>query len=207
MADIAVYYDKDDNALDAHADWLCARKHYEQLEFLLPRFERENLVSAVEFGPGSGLLAHAWKRKCPRLVYTGVEKSAKLLQIASSPECFPGNYGGLTFVRGDVRDYELPEADVGVAFTFLKHFGLPEWDDILDIVCNGLFRFACFDVPLAERDLDNGTDWPHVFVSPGRLELALDKAMFAEIERHTLAEWDEDGLGRIKNVAIWARRK
>jgi hypothetical protein len=207
LPDISKYYERDENALEAHADWLCEQSCVRQFQFLQPRVEREKITQVVEFGPGSGLLAHHWKRKQPALVYTGLEACSAFVEIASSPEVYPGDYSGLTFVWGDVRDYLPPQVDLGVAFKFLKHFSLKEWDDILACVCSGVFRFACFDVQVADQDADNGKDFPHTFVTEAHLRQALEEVGFGEVERQVWEEGEAGGLGRIKNIVLWTKRE
>jgi len=205
LPDISDYYDQDDNALTEHTSWLCVQEYRRQLEFIQPRFEANNLTTAIEFGPGSGLLAHRWKQACPRLVYTGIEKCRSFLNMARSSEIYPGDYSGVTFLGGDVRDYVEGEHDLALAFSFFKHFHLDEWDEIVGcVLASG--RFAAFDMQVLDKDRDNGEHYPHVFVTKERLRQAVANAGHEVVEMVPWWEADVPDFGTMRNVAMWTRK-
>jgi len=207
FADVSAWFDHDDNALVEHINWITSNAAEKQLAFIQPRFEAAALKSAVEFGSGSGRLAFAWAKANPQLIYDGIEKSQKLYDLTVDPHISGLEAPWLNFHKGDVRDSAvLPTADCALAFAFMKHFSLDEWNDILaHVLMNG--RYGAFDVQVAGQDHDNGTHYHHVYVSETRLLEAVRLAGHEILDRATWEECDVDGLGRMRNAVLWTKRR
>lgn len=204
MRDISFFYDESDNALSEHAGWLINQEFLRELDFVVPRVDRFKVGSIVEFGPGSGLLAHALKCKRPGLLYRGIERSAEMLKLAVSKILYPGNYGGLTFLQGDVRE-DVEPADLSLAFSFLKHFALDEWDTILRRVL-AAGRYAAFDMQHLPEDKDLGTVYPHVYVRPERLKRVIEAAGHRIVQEVDWGKAPVEEYGEMTSVAYWTER-
>lgn len=204
LPDISVFYDEGENALQAHLDWLFEDTYHRQLEFVQWHFNEEKLMTVTEFGPGSGLLAHAFKESCPRLAYLGVEKSVRLCALARNRRIYRGDYD-LTFQHEDGRLFNQ-QVDCVVSFGFLKHFCIAEWNDILKhLLAQG--RFSCFDMQVSDEDFDNGSLYPHVFVTRERLERSTRDAGHDILDQQVWSEGDVEGHGRMQRVALWTKRR
>jgi len=167
MKDISEYYVGDlaiaeEKAWDEVKEY---KRNYAQLELALSEF---NAKSVVELGCGSGWIA----RELPAGVrYVGFDKNPTFLGWAKGK-----NRPDRTFVYRDVREISPAwlkenhgEFDLACCFAFLKHFGLHECDDVLMLLLS-LAPRAVFDIQITDRDIDNGTDFHHVFVTKQRLE-------------------------------------
>lgn len=207
LPDISEYYDRDENALSEHLRWVLDRSAEKQLAFVRPRFEAAGLKSVLEFGCGSGLLGFAWKKVDPAVIYTGIDTSAELYKLATDPAVSGERIPPMAFIRSDVRAaHGLPHADLVVAFSFMKHFDLDEWDDILgDVLANG--RYTAFDVQIMEKDLDNGVDYHHVFVTEQHLLDVVRCSNHEIIDREKWSEGDVEGHGRMHSTAFWTKRR
>lgn len=204
LPDISLFYDESDNALSEHADWLINQEFLREMDFIVPLVDRCKVGSVVEFGPGSGLLAHALKCKRPELLYRGIERSAEMLRLASSKELYPGDYSGLTFLQGDVRE-DVEPADLAMAFSFLKHFALDEWDIILQrVLASG--RYAAFDMQHLPEDKDLGTVYPHVYVRHERLKRILSAAGHRIVQEVDWGKAPVEEHGEMTSVAYWTER-
>jgi hypothetical protein len=181
--------------------WLLNQSAKVHLRFLLPRMEREKVESVVEFGCGVGLVA---KGMPCHVRYVGVEKNEY--------------FWGKARVRNDTRAHQFWhddirliscfafEPDLSCAFFFLKNFGLHEWDQILaKLLSHG--RFGCFDMQIAERDHDNGTEFHHVYLTGDHLERAVAAAGHRIVDREVQAESTVDGLGLMREVMFWTQRE
>jgi cyclopropane fatty-acyl-phospholipid synthase-like methyltransferase len=205
--DISEFYDKEDNALDAHLDWVIEGQYTRQLLFLLEHTVLDKIRTVIEFGPGSGLLAHAWTKLRPEIEYLGIEKSKKLCDIACSRIWHHEPPPNVQFMVGDVRHSgRNGDSDLVVAFGLFKHIGLDEWDEtVRDFLRLG--RFAAFDVQLLGVDFDNGKDWHHTYVTEEHLHRVLEMAKHEEIDRVNWSDCDVEGHGRMARVALWTKRK
>jgi SAM-dependent methyltransferase len=178
-------------ALEADLDWIMsgsARRHFAFLPL-------DGVKTVLEWGCGSGLVA-SW---LPRAVnYFGIDRSPHMIELARR-RC-----PGYVFVCECAREFE-PDGrwDLALAFSFVKHFGLDEWNRICRKVLDS-GRVACFNVQVAERDHDNGREYPHAFVTEERLSRVLREAGHAEERRETLGEFEVDGI-RAKDVILLTR--
>lgn len=202
MNDNSDFYDAD-RALKEEIEWILRRAHTKIIDWLKPR--AANLHSVVEFGCGSGIVAAA----LPVKTYLGIDANPHFLRMAKM-RC--PNTDTHAFIKSDVRNYDsrTGEArthnlfDLSMAWSFFKHFGFSEIEDIFFAVLkNG--RFGAFNVQLFERDLDNGSAFHHVHVTEARLAEALKQAGHKEVERHVLNEWLLQGA-TARDVAIWTER-
>lgn len=191
-------------AQQADIDWLLDGTYQKVAKWLSPLMEKHEIRSVVEFGCGSGLLAGTF----PLTVrYLGLDASAELLQLAKARS---GSHlireFGIYNVQAQVHpEIALPEPHGLVVFwSLLKHLPLDDWDYLVGLLL-GCGTFAAFNVQLFDKDLDNGTDWPHVFVTEEHLQRVLKAADFKILERHAWGEGDVAG-GRMVDAVIFGKR-
>ena len=188
---------------DAEAvNWAVNRSWQRPLAFLLPRLDAlraDNPVPGlIEFGCGAGLLANC----LPEVVgYLGVDKCGHLLEKAR--RLCAGN-PLRRFECLDARNV-VATADVSCAWSFMKHFALREWDQVLAKVLSA-GRFCAFDCQVAEDCFDDGVAFPHVFVSERRVLSAVAAAGYSIESEEVFGEFKVGGKPA-KNVAYWCRRQ
>lgn len=196
MNDNSDFYDAD-RALKEEIEWILRRAHAKIIDWLAPR--TANLQSVVEFGCGSGIVAAA----LPVKKYLGIDANPNFLRMAKL-RC--PDTDTFSFSKQDVRLVHPPTKlfDLAMAWSFFKHFGLPEWNAIVAcVLVHG--EHGAFNVQLYDRDFDNGSEFHHVHVTEHRLADALKQAGHREVERQTLNEWPLVGA-TARDVAIWTER-
>src|SRR5690348_5894946 len=126
--DISEFYDEA-RAQAEQVQWLLSGPYRRYLAFVLPRIERESIRSVIEYGCGSGLVAAG----LPEVHYVGIDKNPHFLDMAWK-RC--GNSAPLMrrFVCFDARNHATEPADLAMAWSFLKHFSLDEWDRMVRLV-------------------------------------------------------------------------
>lgn len=189
-------------ATDEAVAWITAGAHRRPLAFLLPRLEAHGVQSVFEYGYGSGLLASALPAG---LLYVGVDACAALKQKAES---LCAGREKCRFFVGDVRKFPFPDDtpyDLSMAWSFMKHFALDEWDQILAKVLSA-GRFGAFDAQVAPRDFDDGTRFPHAFVTAERVRAAVGAAGHEVVAEEQFSEW-RVGEVPCRCVAYWTRRR
>jgi len=139
--------------------------------------------SVVEFGCGTGLVAHALSGK---VVYLGVDANAECIEKARERNALTSN----AFFLGDIRKASpLREFDLSCAFSFLKHFAAHEWTDILGKVLKpGLV--SVFSVIMGPEVKDDGVEYPHLQVTQQLLHDAVYKAEHRIMDQYALP-WGE----------------
>lgn len=123
----------------------------------------KNVLSMIEFGCGTGWVAKAMP---PDLNYVGVDANPHCLAMAMEKN--PGRW----FARDDIRIKQLHTFDLSCAFSVLKHFGLHEWDEVVGNVV-GAGMVSLFSMPVGPEEKDDGTEFPHVWVTPAHLQEAV----------------------------------
>jgi len=127
----------------------------------------EDVQSIVEFGCGTGWVP---ANLPPELSYVGIDANPMCLALAMKK-----NRGRL-FSLADIRDEHRLTYDISCAFSVLKHFGLHEWDTAVAKVLRCGVRYSLFSMPIADDTKDDGTEFPHVWVTEQRLVRAVEKA-------------------------------
>lgn len=141
------------------------------------------ITSVVEFGCGTGWVPTLLP---PELVYLGVDQNLECLTWARTKNPGPNR----DWMQVDIRDFPTRnfQADLGCAFSVLKHFGLSEWDAVVSKIL-GSVTYGLFTMPIGTEDVDDGIEFPHVWVSPERLEAAVSKAghqvLWSRLQRTT----------------------
>lgn len=171
LPDISEYYTPE-RAAHENKQWTLTQGYKKNAAFLLPLIERFKIRSVIEFGSATGHLAGEIP---PDVEYLGVEPNDHFRKMAQEKL----SEAGTKFVKGDVRTFPnggvTVPADLSMAWAFLKHFGLPEWDAILTkILSHG--KYGCFDVQVADRDIDDGVDFHHVWVTEAHVLGAVEGA-------------------------------
>lgn len=139
-----------------------------------------NVDSVVEFGCATGHLA---SRLPERIRYCGVDKSKIALEIAKLRR--PKG----KFEQHDFRTLGITGFDLSICFAVLKHFSLEEWESIAKKIIKA-GRYSIIDIPVAEKDLDDGIDFPHVWKSEASLNQFFNSisSEILEIDKST-CEW------------------
>lgn len=203
LPDISSWYDEGDHARQAEVEWVLQAQEgwRQQAAFLIPRLREVGARSVVEFGPGAGLLAASLAVLDPFVDYLGVEKSVNLLAACGKRRAKLGQWKTCKFVLGDVREHQSPRRDVAVAFKFLKHFSLEEVGAVLArILVAG--RYAAFHVQITPEPLDNGTEFPHTFLTEAAVKAVLDLCGHKEVAREVWSQGRVDGMP-LQQVAFW----
>jgi SAM-dependent methyltransferase len=141
--------------------------------------ERYPINWIIEFGCGTGWVPS----QLPSPVrYAGVDSNARCLALAV--EKFRGRDAPeVGFYNADIRTVEItpwsPDApdvfDLACSFSVLKHFGLHEWDAVVaQILKHG--RYGVFSMSVGSEVLDDGVEFPHVWVTQERLRQAVQAA-------------------------------
>jgi len=124
------------------------------------------IVSVLEYGCGTGWVP---RHLPPDMHYVGVDANQYCLQLAMARN--PGRL----FAFADVRAALALTFDLACAFSFLKHFGLHEWDEVVaQVLRHG--RYGLFTMPVGPETKDDGTEFPHVWVTEDRLRAAVNLA-------------------------------
>jgi SAM-dependent methyltransferase len=205
---IGEWFDDGSHAADEEVGWLLNGEYRRQAGFLAPHLRAAGQAGVLEVGCRSGLLARTLAILEPGLHYVGYEASGKLLAMARER-------GGDLKVPVDffpLADLPPPggngtPAPVVVAFCHLKHVGLDDWDSALAGLLARAGLFAAFDYQQLGADLDDGTEFPHVYVTESRVQTALEVAGFEEAGREVWHEAPLRDKGIMRNVALWCRRK
>lgn len=200
LPDISEIYNDPERALEEELGWLLNAEYKRHLDFVLPRMEKAGVKSVVEFGCGSGLVAAGLD---PHMGYVGIDRNEWFLKKAVER-----NLGKeRKFIVNDIRknDFKNTPFDLSMAWAFLKHFALDEWDAILAKVLSA-GRYGAFGVQLLAKDLDNGTGFHHTFVTEEHLRRATLAAGHEVLEVVTFLEADLPGEGRLKDVGVWTRK-
>lgn len=141
--------------------------------------------SIIEFGCGTGWVPLALPLE---LEYVGVDASEECIALAQQKN--PGRRFDVLDIRQTPAIFDVEEPfDVSCAFSFLKHFELSEWDNVLALVVQAGW-WSVFTVPLADHDYDDGVEFPHVHVTEERLRRAVEVAG-REISAMELLPWGE----------------
>jgi SAM-dependent methyltransferase len=162
---------------------------YKKYSTIVNRLGLKAGANIIEVGCGTGWVP---TQLSTGIQYTGLDKNPGCLAKASekNPERI--------FLNTDIRDFAPWQLwDAVITFAVLKHFGLHEWDAIVERVLS-LGKAAAFTLPVYENDalpmdaFDNGVDYPHVWIRRDRLEAVLEKAGHRIVESGPLeGEWEQ----------------
>jgi len=179
-------------------EWIMGMGFVVQRDFLAPLMMEHSVRSVIEFGCGSGLLAHSLPSG---IDYLGVDKAPLLLDKARKRN------PTMRFVCCDVRNVQEKPRDLSLAFSFLKHFALSEWEQILGIILRH-GQHAAFNVQIADQDIDNGVNgFPHVFVTRERLDKAVHTNGHKVKEITVNSEWDLLCDIKAYDITIWTSKR
>lgn len=123
----------------------------------------------LEVGCGTGFVPAGLSNN---IDYLGLDRNDSFLALAR------GKNAGRANVRFHNLDVRLLtpawlnaanfKPDVVASFAFFKHFGLGEWERVFATVVASA-PTAVFEVSLSDVDHDNGVDFHHTFVTPGKV--------------------------------------
>jgi SAM-dependent methyltransferase len=160
------------------------------------RVAHTDIFAVVEFGCGTGWVPQG----LPELVeYLGVDANAECITRARARN--PGRHR--QFVVGDLRAFTTAarvatyDSTLVCAFSVLKHFGLKEWDDVVAAVLRHGMR-GLFSVPVGPETKDDGTEFPHVWVTRERLQEAVEGAGHVIVQT-ALLPWGETMVESVRD--------
>ncbi len=146
--------------------WAEAWHEPAQAQLIAATCEMHGLRSIVEFGCATGWMPHYLG---DAYQYLGIDANHDCLTRARAKN--PSRL----FLQGDVRTVIAPSADLTVAFALMKHFHLSEWDGVLLRILH-YGRYGLFSTPVAPRSYEDDCEYPHVWVSPERLQRVVAQA-------------------------------
>lgn len=188
--------------LQADVDWVLNRTARKIAEYILPKMRMEGIKSVIEFGCGTGLLA----AELPAEVqYVGLDMNDWFLGRARDRNSL---YPAREFCKNDVREWSktaTAAADLSMAWSFLKHFGLDEFDSILSTIL-GRGRFSAFNVSHLPADVDDGVDFHHVYVTEERVKRVVEAAGHEIVDAWQTEAWAAHNQ-TARGVFYWTRRK
>lgn len=162
------------------AEWALHAEYMKNADLLKEALVQTECKTVLEVGCGSGWIP--LRLQWPVLDYLGVDNNDGCLEL-----CHNKN-PGIPFVKCDVR--VLPEpytADMVCAFAFFKHFGLHEWDSVIaSILRRG--HHAVFTMQIADTDFDDGTEYPHVWVTDEHLTRVAESVGHRIVEQKNARE-------------------
>lgn len=199
--DISEYYTSE-TALQEEAAWLLEGPQPKHCLFLRPLLVQNKIQSILEFGCGSGILAALLPEE---IEYVGFDRNRWFLERARKRNAHFGIQR--VFECEDVRRRTgIVSYNLSMAWSFFKHFGLHEIDDIMSLVL-AAGEFCAFDVQLTDEDLDNGTAYHHTFITQERLATIIREAGHVEISRTQIEEFSLPAQSKIVRVyALWTKR-
>ncbi len=137
--------------------------------------KKYKIKTATEIGCGTGNIAMRIKVN----IYAGFDSNQGCIELAYKKNKYNARK---VFSNLDVRDENLvANYDLVFTFGFLKHFGLHEWSTIFEKVCS-LGEYLVFNMPIAEKTHDDGTEFHHVWLSMGDLKRNIDDNGFEILE-------------------------
>lgn len=170
LPDFSEWLDRGDNFQQEEDAWELEGDHGRLADLVLAEMEAVGATSVIEVGCGTGRLAAALLRTTPTLDYIGLDKNLRCVKAAR--DRLTDTAGRV--IHADVRGarFEHVPGRMVVSIAVLKHFGLSEWGDIVAWICGwGDHVFLNYQ----ERDdpLDDGTEFPHVWVTGDMMRAAL----------------------------------
>lgn len=145
--------------------WATCQYYRDFADAVMSTAARFGIASVVEFGCGTGWVPSLLPSY---LTYTGIDANPGVIERAAvrNPQ--------RVFQLGDIRTAVPPAAGLGCSFSVLKHFGLDEWDAI---VARVLYTdYGLFTMPVGLHTVDDGVEFPHVWVTEMRLRAAVKAA-------------------------------
>lgn len=200
LPDTSVWYAAEGRALVEEAHWVLEGRHKEQAKWVVQRMMKHGLKSLLELGCGTGIFAGWVRRHFAAVQYLGVDACPAFVEMAKRrcPE--------LAFVCEDLRTRPADRPDDLVCcWNVLKNIGLHEWDDVLRHVLS-LGRHAAFNVQVLGEDLDNGTEYHHVYVNRQHLLWAVSAAGHEVVEEEQTGESPVEGHGLMKEITVWSKK-
>ena len=205
LPDISAYF-IGQRAVDEEISWLMNGSYKKKTAIVNAGIEKYGIKSIVEWGCRSGLIAAGLPKAIP---YLGMDTNEDWLEMAKerNRNCSTRKFM-LTDIRKNIAD---PEPDwlnyslargVVIAFDFMKHMPLGEWDAILKRVLS-CGRYCCFSAQVCGNDFDDGTRFHHVFVSKQHLAEAIQRAGYEELSRQTLSEWRLPSGDMASDIEVW----
>lgn len=156
------------------AAWAASPHVQAQADWVRKQCEATGAKTVLEFGCAVGYVPAELPDE---IEYVGVDANPHCIMDAH--EANPRRQ----FVIADIRNAVVREADIVVAFAFLKHFHLDEWNAIIGILLAYAQRTILTSVTIAPVDQeDRKTPFPHVWVTEDRLRLVCDLEGFCEPE-------------------------
>ncbi len=178
--------------LPDYADWLTKRrlreeeqlwatsKLYERYAAAIRRLvaERPGITAITEFGCGTGWVPTALDDL--KLPYTLVDRNPYCIRLAVNRN---RERPWVKIRREEIRALD-PVTPLVCGFAVLKHFRLPEWQDLFVRLFSSA-TYGLFTIPIAADCMDDGVEFTHTRVSEPFLAEALQLAGHRELWRDT----------------------
>jgi hypothetical protein len=195
FADYSHFLAQGDKLAEEDAAWL--RDHTQEREevaALVNRIISENdIETMIEFGCGTGWVGQVLP---PHVWYTGVDGNSECVAIAQERNRKPTS----DYKHGDIRQHRDTLHDLVCSISFLKHFGLHEWEGVMDQFLS-FGRYAIFTLQLTDGDdYDDGTEYHHVWIGPDTLKSVLKghETLFTDLRWSCPNSTDRDVLYAVK---------
>lgn len=126
--------------------------HRAQAELVNKVVEENGILSLTEVGSSTGNMSQFLKVS----KYTGIDKNESSVLLAREKN------KDKEYHIGDIRSCKnMDKSELVCAFAIMKHFGLHEWSDILDILAYLSTKIVVIDVPIANKTFDDGEQHGH----------------------------------------------
>ncbi len=190
-------------AMQEEITWIINKPHAPDLAFLLPHLRDAGIKTVIEFGCGTGLLAAGLLDAGVDVQYLGIDKNSSFCARARLRNAGPTP---MRFLCWDARSIDEVEVDLVIAVNFLKHFELAEWDQMVkQVLRHG--RHGLLSMQFLSRDVEDGVEFTHVFVTEERLRKAVAAAGHEIVDRGVQQVWEYAPGEQGRQVIFWTRRK
>lgn len=147
-------------------------------DVVLDLCSKYEINSMIEFRCGTGWIPTFLPST---LDYLGVDKNPMCIEKAQAKN--PSR----KFALCDIRDFEPVSKDLVCSLSFLKHIGLNEWEVQFKKLI-GMGKYSCFTMNISNEAMDDGTEFPHSWVSMELIESYLSDINHSIISTDKL--WD-----------------
>lgn len=189
---------------EASRHWREDRLYERYGQLVLGYCEAHDLESVLELGCGDGWLP---RQLPPEIRYVGVDRNPDALDHARRLNLDRAIHDrDIRQVTPTWIQEQTGSQEVGLvcAFAVFKHFGLHEWSDVVSGALR-LGRRSIFSIPLSGKDMDDGDEFHHVWVTPRTLGAAVESGGHAVNRIVQLREEDRDLLDC--EVAVFTYRR
>lgn len=203
FSDISEYYVNDLGIKEEQA-WTEAKQYKTYVEAVKKVITDRDVKNILEIGCGTGFVPTGLP---DNVGYMGIDKNPTFIKWAIEK-----NNPTRQFVLEDIRNV-TPEwlqikqfvPDVVVCFAVLKHFSLDEWNAITTRILS-LAPLAILEMQIGTDDLDNGSRFHHVFVTPEHMEMVLDSSGHVPLYEEVIFDSGHDSYFQFQSKIIVSQK-